>query len=82
MKVLDPEPILASRARPWFDMFQLDVPREVAAEWFGCAPHVASVDGLGEAYQMWRQGDDGNESRVGSTPVPMRLSRLIPQVRC
>ena len=49
MKTLDPEPILRSKERPWFELFLLDVPREVAAEWFGCRPHVASVDGLGDA---------------------------------
>ena len=49
MKTLDVEQLFDSQDLPWFELFQLDVDRKLAAEWFNTAPHVAMVDGLGDA---------------------------------
>ncbi len=49
MKTLDVVQMFESQNLPWFDLFQLDVDRKMAAEWFNTTPHVAWVDGLGDA---------------------------------
>lgn len=49
MKILDVKPLLGSKERPWFNLFQLHVDRQSAAKWFAVEPHVAWVDGLGDA---------------------------------
>lgn len=89
MKTLDVAPILKSKVRPWFVVFQLNVDRQKAALWFNCAPHVDWVDGLGDA-DYWAVEFDcglsvafellhyGNCGAVFATePVPQHVQRHL-----
>lgn len=49
MKVLAVEDVLDRKERPWFAVLELGIDRRGAAEWFGCEPHVAWMDGMGDA---------------------------------
>ncbi len=49
MKSLNVVQIFDFQQLPWFHLFQLDVDRQTAAQWFCTAPYVAWVNGLGDA---------------------------------
>ena len=59
MKTLDAKPIIGSKDRPWFSVFELQIDRTTAAAWFEAPPHVDWVDGLGDADYWIVQFDCG-----------------------
>ena len=49
MKTLDVLSLWEDREIPWFHLFELNIDRQTAAQWFGTPAHEAWVDGLGDA---------------------------------